>query len=56
MEYKETRNEINQLKALFDELKEITQAIMHKYQTDDISKVRIRYERLVTRFNELSLM
>ena len=56
IEYKEIRSEINQLKALFEELKDITQAIIYKYQSDDISKIRIRYERLVTRFNELSLM
>ncbi len=56
IEYKEVRSEINQLKGLFEELKDITQAIIYKYQSDDISKIRIRYERLVTRFNELSLM
>lgn len=54
-EYKEMRAEINQLKSLFDELKEINQTIIEKYQTDDISKIRLRYERLVSRFNEISL-
>ena len=55
-EYKEFRSEINQLKALFDELKDITQAIIFKYQSDDVNKIKIRYERLVSRFNELSAM
>ena len=55
-EYKEFRSEINQLKSLFDELKDITQAIIFKYQSDDVNKIKIRYERLVSRFNELSAM
>jgi F0F1-type ATP synthase gamma subunit len=55
-EYKEFRSEISQLKELFDELKDITQAIIFKYQSDNIDKIKIRYERLVSRFNELSVM
>jgi hypothetical protein len=37
-EYKEFRSEISQLKELFDELKDITQALIFKYQSDNIDK------------------
>jgi hypothetical protein len=55
-EYKQIKSEVNQLKQLFDELKDINQTIIDKYLLDDTSKIRIRYERLVQRFNELSLV
>lgn len=56
IEYKEIRVEINHLKQLFEELREVNQTIIDKYLFDDTSKIRVKYERLVTRFNELSMM
>ena len=47
------KSELNQLKQLFDELKDINETIIRKYQTDDTSNIKVKYDRLVTRFNDL---
>lgn len=52
-QYKQIKNELNQTKQLFEELKEINEKIMNKYSTDDTSKIKIKYDRMVSRFNEL---
>ena len=52
-EYKNVKSELNQIKDLFDELKDIHEAIINKYQTNDTSKIKLKYDRLVSRFNEI---
>jgi F0F1-type ATP synthase gamma subunit len=52
--FKKTRNELNQIKQLFDELKDINEKIMNKYQANDTSKVKVKYDRLVSRFNDIN--
>lgn len=44
---------MNQIKVLFDEIKEINERILTKYDAEDTSKVKVKYERLVSRFDEL---
>lgn len=48
-----TKSELNQIKVLFDEIKEINERILTKYEAEDTSKVKVKYERLVSRFEEL---
>lgn len=52
--FQKTRSELNQIKQLFDELKEINEKMLNKYQANDTSKVKLKYDRLVSRFNDLN--
>ena len=39
---------------LFNELEEINERVLKKYETNDTSKIKLKYDRLVSRFTELS--
>lgn len=51
---KQIRSEVNQLKSFYDEIKETNERLIGAYVSDDTSKIKMKYDRLVTRFNDLT--
>lgn len=47
------KSKLNQIKQMFEELKNVNEKILNKYKNDDTSKIKIKYDRSVTRFNDL---
>jgi F0F1-type ATP synthase gamma subunit len=54
VEYKKLKSDFNQLKQLFDELKDINERVIHKYDSNDISKIKVKYNSMTSRFDFIS--
>jgi hypothetical protein len=51
---KQIRSEVNQLRPFYDEIKETNEKLISAYASDDTSKIKMKYDRIVTRFNDLT--
>jgi hypothetical protein len=51
---KNLRSDLSELSASFEQLKSQSSILIKTYENDDTSKFKLRYDRLASRYNDLS--